>query len=411
MPKNVKLQGKPAIAEDTYRSAPAFKENVYLRNAKRPSVTTDTSRELRALFDAAVDGIIVIDHLGVIRSVNRAAERLFGFAGDEMVGKNVSILMTGEDEKEHDRFLAGYLDTRVPHIIGKGRDVTVRRKDGTVFPAHLSVGVTAGEDPPRFVGFVHDISQSRRMETESHQLQDRLTHVSRLATVGEMASGIAHELNQPLAAMATYAHACDRLLALAEPDIEEVRSALQLIADQAVRAGNIIHRMRALARSEESARTLVNVNTLIEELATLINSDAQAHGAVFRQELTPDLPSVCANSAQIQQVVVNLVRNALEALSPARATTDRSEVVVATRLMPDGRVEISISDNGPGVSESLKERIFDPFCTTKATGTGLGLAISRTIVAAHEGTLDYEPNQPTGARFNVRLVPERTDSP
>jgi len=411
MPKNAKLRSRPAIAEDTYRSAVALKENVRLRNAKRPAVSTHTSRELRAVLDAAVDGIIVIDHLGIIRSFNRAAERLFGFASDEVLGKNVSILMTGEDEKAHDGFLTRYVETRVPHIIGRGRDVTARRKDGTVFPAHLSVGVIAGEEPPRFVGFVHDVTHRRRMEAESHQLQDRLTHVSRLATVGEMASGIAHELNQPLAAMATYAHACDRLLALPEPDIEEVRSALKLIADQAVRAGDIIRRMRALARSEESARSPVNVNTLIEELTTLITSDAKTHGVVYRQVLASNLPPVLANGAQIQQVVVNLVRNALEALSPERAAGGQAEVVVATRLMPDERVEISVSDNGPGVSESLADRIFDPFCTTKATGTGLGLAISRTIIEAHEGRLEYEPNLPAGARFTLRLPPQWTDSP
>ena len=372
-------------------------------------MTTNTSRELRALLDAAVDGIIIIDHVGVIRSFNRAAQRLFGYSGEEALGQNVSILMTSEDEKAHDGYLARYTQTRTPHIIGKGRDVMVRRKDGSQFPAHLSVGVIAGEEPPRFVGFIQDITHSRRMEAESHQLQDRLTHVSRLATVGEMASGIAHELNQPLAAMATYAHACDRLLALPGPDIEEVRSALKLIADQAVRAGDIIRRMRALARGEESARAPVNVNTLIEELATLINSDAKAHGVSCRQELAADLPLVSANSAQIQQVVVNLVRNALEALAPERAATARAEVVIATRRLPDGRVEISVADNGPGVSAALQDRIFDPFCTTKATGTGLGLAISRTIVAAHDGTLDFEPNPPNGARFNVRLAPESTD--
>jgi two-component system sensor kinase FixL len=410
MRKSGKLRAARVIAEDTYRSALTLEENVRLRNSKRSSVTdTNTSRELRALLDAAVDGIIIIDHLGVIRSFNRAAERLFGFTNDEVVGRNVSMLMSEEDENAHDGHLARYVDTRAAHIIGKGRDVTVRRKDGSLFPAHLSVGAIAGEDPPRFVGFIHDITQSRRMEAESHQLQDRLTHVSRLATVGEMASGIAHELNQPLAAMATYAHACDRLLALAEPDIEEVRSALKLISDQAVRAGDIIRRMRGLARSDESVRAPVNINTLIDELSTLISSDAKAHGVQFRQELAPDLPAVSANGAQIQQVVVNLVRNALEALAPGRTAPARSEVVVATRRTPDGHVEISISDNGPGVADSLKDRIFDPFCTTKATGTGLGLAISRTIIAAHEGQLEYEPNQPTGARFNVRLVPETMD--
>lgn len=375
-----------------------------------PSVThSDTSRELSALLDAAVDGIIIIDHLGMIRGFNRAAERLLGFTSNEILGQNVSVLMDDANRGTHDAFLARYVESRVPHIIGIGRDVTVRRKDGSLFPAHLSVGTIEGEEPPRFVGFIHDITERRRMEAESYRLQDRLTHVSRLATVGEMASGIAHEVNQPLAAMATYAHACDRLLALPEPDIEEVRSALQLIGDQAVRAGNIIQRMRALARSEESSRTAVDISTLVGELITLIQSDAKAHGVRFRQELAPNLPPVRANGEQIQQVVVNLVRNALEAIAPARTAPAGAEVVLKTRRTAEGHVEISISDNGPGVPESLKERIFDPFCTTKASGTGLGLAISRTIIAAHQGSLDFEPNRPSGARFTVRLVPETMD--
>lgn len=371
-----------------------------------PVTEIDTSRELSALLDAAVDGIIVIDHLGVIRGCNRAAERLLGFTSNEMLGQNVSVLMDEGNRRTHDEFLARYVESRVPHIIGRGRDVTVRRKDGSLFPAHLSVGTIAGEEPPRFVGFIHDITERRRIEAESYRLQDRLTHVSRLATVGEMASGIAHEVNQPLAAMATYAHACDRLLGLPEPDIDEVRSALELIGEQAVRAGEIIQRMRALARSEESPRTPVDVSGLVGELVTLIHSDAKAHGVQFRHELAPNLPTVRANAGQIQQVVVNLVRNALEALAPARTAPAGSEVVVKTRRTEEGHVEISISDNGPGVPDSLKDRIFDPFCTTKATGTGLGLAISRTIIATHQGSLDFEPNQPSGARFTVRLVPE-----
>lgn len=370
---------------------------------------THTSRELSALLDAAVDGIVIIDHLGVIRSFNRAAERLFGYTSDAVLGRNVTVLMDEEDRNTHDGFLARYLASRVPHIIGRGRDVTARRKDGSLFPIHLAVGVIAGEEPPRFLGFIHDITETRRMEAESHRLQERLMHVSRLATVGEMASGIAHELNQPLAAMATYAHACDRLLALPEPDIEEVRSALKLIAEQAVRGGDIIRHMRSLARSEESTRTRVDINALIGELSSLIQSDAKAHGVQLRLELAAGLPMVSANSGQIQQVVVNLVRNALEALAPERTAPPRSEVAVATRRTVEGHVEISISDNGPGVPEALKDRIFDPFCTTKAMGTGLGLAISRSIISAHDGTLDFEPNQPTGARFTVRLFPEMRD--
>lgn len=363
---------------------------------------------MQALLDAAVDGIIVIDRKGIILSFNRSAEQLFGLSAGEAVGRNVGMLMSAADRSAHDTSIERYLRTNVAHVIGRGREVTAQRKDGTPFPAFLSLGAVPGPEP-RFVGFIRDISATRKSEEDAHRLQDRLMHVSRLATVGEMASGIAHELNQPLAAIATYAHACDRLLALPEPEISEVQDALRQIAEQAVRAGDIIRRLRNLARSEEPARLPVNINSVIEELGELIHSDARAHGVQFRHELAPGLPAVMADKHQIQQVVLNLVRNALEAL--ALAQLDVSEVVIATRLTADGEVEISVCDNGPGVDGYIIHRIFDPFCTTKPTGTGLGLPMSRTIVHTHGGTLEYEPNVPVGACFIVKLPSIRMDQP
>lgn len=232
-------------------------------------------------------------------------------------------------------------------------------------------------------------------------------HVSRLATVGEMASGIAHELNQPLAAIATYAHACDRLLGMPDPQIDEIQTALKQIAEQAVRAGDIIRRLRGLARTEDVSRAPADVNIVIEELTELIHADANAHGVEYRRELAPDLPGLVLDRSQIQQVVMNLVHNALEAL--ALGQLDTKEVVVRTRATASGDVEISVCDNGVGVHSSIENRMFDPFCSTKATGTGLGLPISRTIVRAHGGALEYRPNEPRGACFTVKLPAPRAE--
>jgi two-component system sensor kinase FixL len=357
--------------------------------------------ELKALLDAAVDGIILINHVGLIQVFNRSAERLFGYESSEVIGRNVSMLMTENDQGAHDGYLARYAATRVPHIIGKARQISAQRKDGSMFPALLSVGVVAGTEPPRFVGFVHDISARQQSEQDRLRLQERLMHVSRLATIGEMASGIAHELNQPLAAIATYAHACDRLLSLPEPEIDEIQTALREIADQAVRAGDIIRRLRSLARAENTQHGPADLNAVIAELTDLIQSDAKAHGVAYRAELAPNLPQITLDRAQIQQVVLNLVRNALEAF--ALAQLDAREVVLSTRRTPEGEVEIAVCDNGPGVDGRIADRMFDPFCTTKATGTGLGLAISRTIVHAHGGSLEYSPHVPAGACFAIRL--------
>lgn len=372
-----------------------------MRPAPRPPFDLQPSGELQALLDAAVDGIILIDHLGCIQIFNDSAERLFGYSRSEVIGRNVSILMPAAERAAHDGYLARYLTERAPHVIGRGREVTAQRKDGSVFPAWLSVGLVRQSEPPRFIGVVHDISARHKSEQDERRLQDRLMHVSRLATVGEMASGIAHELNQPLAAIATYAHACDRLLAGPDPDIEEIQSALRQIADQAVRAGDIIRRLRGLARDAETQRGPADINEAIVEMSQLIQSDAKAHGVQYRCELAAELPKVTANRAQIQQVVLNLLRNALEAL--ALGPREVREVILLTRLTPQGEVEISVCDNGPGVADEIADRIFDPFCSTKPTGTGLGLAISRTIVQKHGGTMDYRPNLPTGACFSVRL--------
>jgi two-component system sensor kinase FixL len=371
--------------------------------------SSGSTEEFQALLDAAVDGVIVIDHLGCIQAFNRAAERLFGYAALEILGTNVNTLMAGRDRSAHDEHLARYGATRIPHIIGRGREVEARRKDGSVVPVLLSVGAVAGAEPPRFVGFVQDISLRRRSEEETHRLQERLTHVSRLTTVGEMSAGIAHELNQPLTAVANYAQACDRLLGMPDPDIDEIRGALRQITAQAVRAGDIIRRLRTLARNDVMKREPTDINALIRELTELIQLDAKTHEVQYRLELAVEPPQADVDRPRVQQVILNLVHNALEAL--AESPGGVREVVVRTRLTSEGEVEIAVCDTGPGVSPAIVPRLFDPFCTSKTHGTGLGLAMSRTIIRSHQGTLDYCPNLPRGACFTVRLPLDRVENP
>lgn len=243
-----------------------------------------------------------------------------------------------------------------------------------------------------------------KLNDDSRRLQDRLLHVSRLAAVGEMAAGIAHELNQPLAAVANYAQACERLLGLPNPDLEEVRGALRQITAQAVRAGDIINRLRGLTRAREAHGEPSDVNALIRELADLIESDARHHQARCRLELTGGLPMLVLDRTQIQQVVLALVRNALEAL--AEVPVASREVVIRTARAEDGDITIIVCDNGPGIAPAVVQRLFDPFCTTKPAGTGLGLASSRTIARAHGGTLEHRANTPSGACFELRLPPQ-----
>ncbi|MGH8291083.1 MAG: sensor histidine kinase [Steroidobacteraceae bacterium] len=235
-------------------------------------------------------------------------------------------------------------------------------------------------------------------------LHGRMLQVSRLATIGEMAAGVAHELNQPLTAIANYAQACDRLLGRPGTNLDDVRTALREIADQAVRAGDILRRLRSLARSQPTRRERSDINAAIEEIRDLVLADARVHRTRARLELAQGLPPVSIDAPQLQHAILNLVRNGLEALMSSATPTP--EISLATRLTTDGDVEITICDNGPGLSPQALERLFDPFFSTKAEGTGLGLAISNTVVRAHDGSLGHRPNLPRGACFYIRLPAE-----
>jgi two-component system sensor kinase FixL len=337
------------------------------------------SFEFQALLDAAVDGVVLIDTAGHLQAFNRAAEHLFGYEAQEVLGRPVSLLIPQ------------------PYSIGCRSEVEARRKDGSVFPAFLSVGAVAASEPPRFVGFVQD----RSAEDDVHRLQRKLIQVSRLTTVGEMSAGIAHEINQPLTAVANYAQACDRLLGQPDPDIEEIRAALKQITAQAVRAGDIIRQLRSLARNDAVRRVPTNINTLIAEIAPLIARDARIHHVSYRLELARNLASARVDQKQIQHVILNLVRNAVEAMMEGCSGTP--EIIIRTVASAAGGVEISVCDNGPGVLQSIGPRLFDPFCTTKTHGAGLGLAIGRRILRSHEGSLEYRSNAPSGACFTIQL--------
>ena len=232
-------------------------------------------------------------------------------------------------------------------------------------------------------------------------LHGRLLHVSRMATIGEMAAGVAHELNQPLTAIANYAQACARLLERPDTDPLELHQALSEITAQAARAAEIIRRLRALARGQQSARIPVSVNALIRELIELVESDARLHGVQLSLHLADNLPEVLVDTGQIQHVILNFVRNSLEAL--AAQPSGAGSVEIRSSLTPQGEVEVAVSDNGPGPTSEAMSRLFDPFFSTKESGTGMGLAISNTIARLHGGSVGYRPNRPAGASFHILL--------
>ena len=509
----------------------ASKHNQAARGEAARETRSRQGLEYRALLDAAVDAIIVIDHRGTIQEFSQAAQRVFGYTADEAIGHNVNLLMPEPYHSEHDGYLERYVGTRDPHIIGIGREVRAKRKDGSLFACDLAVGQVQGVEPPRFIGFIrditarkeaeeqlrrseaelrlaqelanlgnyvmhvgddsrdyfspqlhrilgvrpgdervarteflgkwvhasdrkrvaaefarmdsgkaaldieyqvvlrdgtlkhlhhlaqavfgpdgrvqkyvgtiHDITDRRRAEDEARVLQERLTHFSRLSTMGEMAAGLAHEINQPLSAIATYAQACQRLIRQPEPEIEDVTAALEQINAQALRAGEVIRRLRNFVKNREVKREPVNCARLLEDLRTLAETDARLHNIRLRLDCQEPLPTVYADPIQLQQVVLNLVRNAIDAM--VDVPEDRREVVLLTREATDGEVEVTVADHGTGLAPEATEHLFNPFFTTKASGTGLGLAISRSIVRAHGGRLWHTPNDGCGVRFHFTL--------
>ena len=495
--------------------------------------------DVLAVLEATFDAVVIMDDRGRMLAFNPSAEVMFGYRAADAVGRNVNMLMTSTDRLEHDEHLRRHLATGESRILGIGRDVRVRHRDGSEFSVFLSVGRIPRTDPPQFVGFLHDtslrrkalatlekerqvnrlyldlaqvmlvatdrngqvqlvnqratrvlrkpesemlgsnwidscvapddrhiaraafrsllvtgddspqvcdyrvrpsageqryitwrgvalrdadnvttgimlsgedITEQKMAEMEAHRALERMNSVSRLATMGEMAAGISHELNQPLAAIANYAQACSRLLRMPAPDLPEIGGALEQISGQALRAGEIIRRIRSLVRNEDVRRQPQDINGLIREVHALLASDARVHDGRLHLDLSEPLPPVTVDGVQIQQVLMNLVHNAFEAHDNDKgdkrggdkgigSSAAPAEVRIVTRLTDIGDVEVSVNDQGPGLSGDLEQKIFEPFFTTKATGTGLGLAISRSIIKAHLSRLAYRANEPRGACF------------
>ena len=271
---------------------------------------------LRSILETIPDAMIVIDGSGIIQFFSRAAERQFGHSEREAIGENVSMLMPNPDRARHDGYLARYASTGERHIIGIGRIVTGQHKDGTTFPMHLSIGEMQTGGVPYFTGFVRDLTEHQQTQTRLQELQSELVHVSRLSAMGEMASALAHELNQPLAAISNYMKGSRRLLAdSADPNRSKIENALDRAAEQAIRAGQIIRRLRDFVARGESEKRVESLSKLIEEAGALGLSGARDQGVQLRFNLNPEYDLVLVDRVQIQQVLVNLFRNALEAMA------------------------------------------------------------------------------------------------
>lgn len=346
------------------------------------------------------DAMIVIDTRGIIQSFSATAEKLFGYLPEDAIGRNVNILMPEPYRSQHDGFLARYMATGERRIIGVGRLVVGQRKDGSTFPMELAVGEMRSGDRRFFTGFVRDLTERQQTQQRLQDLQAELIFMSRYTALGEMASTLAHELNQPLTAATSYLNGARRLLDGKKPeDLPMVRQAIDNAAEQALRAGQIIRKLREFVARGENDRQPEDISKLIEEASALALVGARETGTHVSYDFHPAVGMVLVDKIQIQQVILNLMRNALEAMQDS----PRRELRVSARPTDQELVEVSVFDTGSGIAPEVADKLFQPFMTTKAQGMGVGLSISRTIVEAHGGRLWAEPNPGGGTIFRLTL--------
>ena len=362
---------------------------------------------LRSILQTVPDAMIVIDEFGRIESLSATAERLFGYSAAESIGRNISMLMPSPYREQHDTYLKRYLGTGEKHIIGIGRVVSGQRKDGTTFPMHLTVGELRSADRHYFTGFIRDLTDQQITESRLKELQSEVTHMSRFTALGEMASTLAHEINQPLTAISNYLRGCQRLLERVESDNSTMlRDAIGKAADQALRAGQIIRRLREFVARGESDRRIESLPKLIEDASTLALIGAKENGVDVAFRLDPAVDLVLADRIQIQQVLVNLIRNAIEVMAE---TPGRRRLEIAAVADREDLVQVSVSDTGLGIAPEIAKQLFQPFVTTKRKGMGLGLSICRTIIEAHGGKIWVEPNPGGGTIFHFTLRSAKED--
>ncbi|MGZ8367559.1 MAG: two-component system sensor histidine kinase NtrB [Rhodoplanes sp.] len=357
--------------------------------------------QLLSVLDTAADGIIIIDEHGVVITYNKACERLFGYSAAEMIGRNVIAIMPPDMAHAHDNYINNYLTTGRRKIIGIGREVKGRHRDGTAIPVHLSVGEAITSAGRQFIGILRDLRARNESEQRLNQLQTNLVRMARVSAIDEMGAALAHELNQPLTALMLYLQAVERACAkhsAVNPMPPGVLGILEKAVREAERAGSIIQRMRQFVEKRDPVRRRVDFNPLIEDAIelTLLGSPP---GTRIDRALAPDLPKLLVDPVQIQQVVVNLVRNGLEAVK----TCDRQVVTVSTRATDNGAAMV-VEDSGPGIRADAIQELFKPFSSSKSRGLGLGLAISRSIAQNHGGELTVDPGGGgRGASFTLHL--------
>jgi two-component system sensor kinase FixL len=357
-------------------------------NSNEPAVDTPGSvARIAAILATATEGIVTIDQNGVIDTFNAAAERLFGYRADEVIGRNVSILCAPPHRDHHDEYIERYLRTGEARVIGIGREVLGQRKDGSVFPIDLSIGEGIAGGQRFFTAIFRDV-------TERKTMQAKLALTERLAAVGELAAGVAHEINNPINTIIN----CAQLI----KDGDEPGANCDVILAEGERIAEIVRDLLRFARDDRDRPESTSWSEVIERTLRLVGESMKRHGIELSVEVPGDLPPVMARAQRLQQVLLNLLINAKDALLHHDVIVRRVEV---TATVVGRNVELRVADNGPGIPVELGRRIFEPFVTTKRAhgGTGLGLSVSKSIIEDYEGTIDVASIPGHGAEFRVQL--------
>ena len=347
------------------------------------------------------EAIVTIDTQGRIESVNRAAERMFGWSAEEAIGQNVAMLMPSPYREQHQQHIDRKSVQGNSTVIGRNRQFAGLCKDGTTFPLELSLGELEYNGQRHYVGFIRDLTDRQNAEARMQELRNELFHVSRLSALGQLASALAHEINQPLSAISNYIAGAKKMVS-DESRREILAEALDLAGKEAIRAGETIRKLRGfLARGESDMRT-ETVADLVDEAVTISLVGNQSRKVRLQTKLSPLAVNALVDRVQIQQVLLNLIRNAMEAMSDARSP----RIVIETSPFEGDMILFSVTDNGTGMSPEVLSQLFQPFVTSKASGMGIGLSITRNIIEAHGGRIWSEANPGGGTifRFTVRAA-------